>query len=74
MTWKRRGVASGAALLQKVQTAGINIIGMTMMLRFVASFDFVLSAHSPQGMVAPGTEMFVPRDFIRVARCGSGRV
>lgn len=53
------------AVLQKVQTPGISVIGMTMVLQFVVSYGFVLPVNSPQGMVAYGTETFVARDFIR---------
>jgi di/tricarboxylate transporter len=54
------------AVLQKVHTPGINIIGMTMILQFVISYGFILPVNSPQGMVAYGTETFVARDFVRV--------
>ena len=53
------------AVLQKVQTPGISIIGMTMVLQFVVSYGFILPVNSPQGMVAYGTETFQARDFIR---------
>jgi anion transporter len=54
------------AVLQKVHTPGINIIGMTMILQFVISYGFILPVNSPQGMVAYGTETFAARDFVRV--------
>ncbi len=53
------------AVLQKVQTPGISIIGMVMVLQFVVSYGFVLPVNSPQGMVGYGTETFNARDFIR---------
>jgi anion transporter len=53
------------AVLQKVQTPGINVLGMTMVLQFVVSFGFVLPVNSPQGMLGYGTGTFSPRDFIR---------
>jgi anion transporter len=53
------------AVLQKVQTPGINVLGMTLVLQFVVSFGFILPVNSPQGMVAYGTETFVARDFVR---------
>ena len=53
------------AVMQKVQTPGLNVIGMTLVLQFVVSFGFILPVNSPQGMVAYGTETFVVRDFIR---------
>ena len=53
------------AVLQKVQTPGINVLGMTLVLQFVVSFGFVLPVNSPQGMVAYGTDTFVVRDYVR---------
>ncbi|HYL49518.1 MAG TPA: DASS family sodium-coupled anion symporter [Stellaceae bacterium] len=53
------------AVLQKVQTPGISVIGMTLLLQFVVSFGFILPVNSPQGMVAYGTATFSVRDFIR---------
>ena len=54
------------SVLQKVQTPGINVIGMTMILQFVVSYGFILPVNSPQGMVAYGTDTFSARDYIRV--------
>ena len=48
-----------------MQTPGISIIGMTMVLQFVVSYGFILPVNSPQGMVAYGTDTFSARDFIR---------
>jgi anion transporter len=53
------------AVMQKVQTPGVSVIGMTLVLQFVVSFGFILPVNSPQGMVAYGTDTFVARDFIR---------
>jgi len=53
------------AVMQKVQTPGLSVIGMTLVLQFVVSFGFILPVNSPQGMVAYGTETFAVRDFIR---------
>jgi len=53
------------AVMQKVQTPGISVIGMTLLLQFVVSFGFILPVNSPQGMLAYGTETFVVRDFVR---------
>jgi len=53
------------AVLQKVETPGVSVIGMTLLLQFVVSFGFILPVNSPQGMVAYGTETFQARDFIR---------
>lgn len=53
------------AVMQKVQTPGISVIGMTLVLQFAVSFGFILPVNSPQGMVAYGTETFAARDFVR---------
>jgi di/tricarboxylate transporter len=53
------------AIIQKVQTPGISVLGMTVLLQFVVSFGFILPVNSPQGMLAYGTETFVVRDFVR---------
>ena len=53
------------AVLQSVQTPGLNLIGMTMLLQFVVSFGFILPVNAPQNMVAYGTETFAARDFVK---------
>ena len=53
------------SLLMAVETPGINIIGMTMLLQFVVSFGFILPVNAPQNMIAYGTDTFDARDFIR---------
>lgn len=53
------------AVMQKVQTPGLSVLGMTLVLQFVVSFGFILPVNSPQGMVAYGTDTFTARDFIR---------
>jgi di/tricarboxylate transporter len=53
------------AVLQRVATPGINVLGLTMVLQFVISFGFILVVNAPQNMVAYGTETFEPRDFVR---------
>lgn len=53
------------SILQSVQTPGINIIGMTMLLQYVVSFGFILPVNAPQNMVAYGTETFEVSDFIK---------
>src|SRR3974377_308484 len=40
------------AVMQKVQTPGLSVLGMTLVLQFVVSFGFILPVNSPQGMVA----------------------
>ena len=53
------------AVMQKVQTPGVSVLGMTLVLQFVVSFGFILPVNSPQGMLAYGTDTFVVRDFVR---------
>jgi solute carrier family 13 (sodium-dependent dicarboxylate transporter), member 2/3/5 len=53
------------AVLQSVQTPGLNLVGMTMLLQFVVSFGFILPVNAPQNMVAYGTETFLAKDFVK---------
>ena len=53
------------SVLLAVQTPGINVIGMTMLLQFVVSFGFILPVNAPQNMIAFGTGTFDARDFVR---------
>lgn len=53
------------SVLTAVQTPGINIVGMTMILQFVVSFGFILPVNAPQNMIAYGTDTFEARDFVR---------
>ncbi len=53
------------SVLQQVQTPGLNIVGMTMILQFVVNFGFILPVNAPQNMVAYGTETFAVKDFVR---------
>ncbi|RYY81382.1 MAG: DASS family sodium-coupled anion symporter, partial [Comamonadaceae bacterium] len=53
------------SVLGAVQTPGINVIGMTMLLQFVVSFGFILPVNAPQNMIAYGTDTFDARDFVR---------
>ncbi len=53
------------AVMEKVQTPGLSVIGMTILLQFVISFGFILPVNSPQGMLAYGTGTFIVRDFVR---------
>jgi anion transporter len=53
------------SLLQSVQTPGINVVGMTMILQYVVSFGMILPVNAPQNMVAYGTDTFEVRDFVR---------
>jgi len=54
------------AVLQSVHSPGINVVGITLLLGFVASFGFVLPVSGPHHMIALGTETFEVRDFTRV--------
>ena len=53
------------SVLTSVQTPGINVVGMTMLLQFVVSFGFILPVNAPQNMIAYGTDTFDAKDFIR---------
>ncbi len=53
------------SVLSTVQTPGINIVGMTMILQFVVSFGFILPVNAPQNMIAYGTDTFDAHDFVR---------
>ena len=53
------------SVLGAVQTPGMNVIGMTMLLQFVVSFGFILPVNAPQNMIAYGTDTFEARDFVR---------
>jgi anion transporter len=53
------------SVLLAVQTPGINVVGMTMLLQFVVSFGFILPVNAPQNMIAYGTDTFDARDFVR---------
>ena len=57
--------ATVISVLSTVQTPGINIVGMTMILQFVVSFGFILPVNAPQNMIAYGTDTFEARDFVR---------
>ncbi len=52
-------------VLQSVQTPGINIVGMTLLMQFVVSFGFILPVNAPQNMLVYGTDTFTARDFIK---------
>src|SRR5262249_2945999 len=53
------------SVLTTVQTPGINVAGMTMLLQFVISIGFILPVNSPQSMIAYGTDTFEAKDFVR---------
>jgi len=53
------------SVLATVQTPGINVVGMTMLLQFVVSFGFILPVNAPQNMIAYGTDTFEAKDFVR---------
>jgi sodium-dependent dicarboxylate transporter 2/3/5 len=53
------------SMLQGVQTPGVNVVGITMILQYVVSFGFILPVNAPQNMVAYGTETFEVKDFIK---------
>ncbi len=53
------------SVLQNIQTPGINVVGMTMILQYVISFGFILPVNAPQNMIAYSTGTFEVRDFVR---------
>ena len=53
------------SILKSVETPGINVIGMTMILQYVVSFGFILPVNAPQNMIAYGTNTFEVKDFIK---------
>jgi sodium-dependent dicarboxylate transporter 2/3/5 len=53
------------SVLQGVDTLGINVVGMTLLLQFVVSFGFILVVNAPQNMVAYGTETFEAKKFVQ---------
>lgn len=53
------------SVLSTVQTPGLNVVGMTMLLQFVVSIGFILPVNSPQAMIAYGTDTFDAKDFVR---------
>jgi len=53
------------SVLAVVDTPGINVVGMTMLLQFVVSFGFILPVNAPQNMIAYGTGTFDAKDFIQ---------
>jgi di/tricarboxylate transporter len=53
------------AVLSAVQTPGINVVGMTMLLQFVVSFGFILPVNAPQNMIAYATDTFSAKQFVR---------
>ena len=48
-----------------MREAGVNIVGMTMILQYVVSFGFILPVNAPQNMIAYGTDTFEVHDFVR---------
>lgn len=46
------------SVLMAVQTPGINVIGMAMLLQYVVGIGFILPVNSPQAMIACGTGTF----------------
>jgi anion transporter len=53
------------SILQGVETPGINVVGLTVILQYVISFGFILPVNAPQNMVAYGTGTFEVKDFIK---------
>jgi len=53
------------AIMQKVQTPGISVLGMTLLLQFAVELRFHPAGQFAPGMLAYGTQTFVVRDFVR---------
>lgn len=53
------------AVLQSVQSPGINVLGMTMILQFTICFGYILPVNAPQNMIAYGTGYVSSKDFIK---------
>ncbi len=54
------------SVLQSTGNRDLNIVGMTLILQFLVSFDVILPANGPQNMVAYSTDTFEVADFIKV--------
>ena len=52
-------------VLQSVETPGLNLVGMTLIMQFVVSFGFILPVNAPQNMLVYGTDTFTARDFVK---------
>lgn len=53
------------AVLQSVQTPGINVIGMTMILQYTICFGYILPVNAPQNMIAYSTGYITANDFLK---------
>lgn len=53
------------AVLQNVNTPGINVIGMTMILQYTISFGYILPVNAPQNMIAYSTGYITSKDFLK---------
>lgn len=51
--------------LGQLQTPGVNVIGMTMILQYVISFGFILPVNAPQNMIAYSTGAFNVATFAK---------
>ncbi len=53
------------AVLQSVETPGINILGMTMILQYTICFGYILPVNAPQNMIAYSTGYITANDFLK---------
>ncbi|MDL2060252.1 DASS family sodium-coupled anion symporter [Mesosutterella sp. AGMB02718] len=53
------------AVLSSLQSPGVNVIGMTMILQYVVSFGFILPVNAPQNMIAYSTGTFTVKEFAK---------
>ncbi|ASM37796.1 DASS family sodium/dicarboxylate symporter [Campylobacter sputorum bv. paraureolyticus LMG 11764] len=52
------------SILQNVQTLGVNVLGVTMILQYVICFGFILPVNAPQNMIAYSTGYFSVKQFV----------
>lgn len=53
------------AVLQSVETPGINVLGMTMILQYTICFGYILPVNAPQNMIAYSTGYITSKDFLK---------
>ena len=53
------------AVLQSVQTPGIHVLGMTMILQYTICFGYILPVNAPQNMIAYSTGYISSKDFLK---------
>lgn len=51
------------SVLSALQTPGVNVVGLTMILQYVVSFGYILPVNAPQNMIAYSTGAFDVKTF-----------